>query len=74
MTGTISIRCNTLRGDIPNAISPAQLNDPITPAEPVPDDHAVIAFLDQRKKHSINSKYERFVWVHLSKQNNYLLN
>lgn len=50
MAGTTSIQRSTFGGDIPNDIRPAQLSEPIIPAEPVPDDHAVITFLEVRQR------------------------
>lgn len=45
IAGTINIICSVSRGEIPSAIKPAQLIEPIIPADPVPDDHAAITFL-----------------------------
>lgn len=48
IAGTISIIRNVTWGVIPRAMSPAQLKDPIIPAEPVPEAQAVIVFLEYR--------------------------
>lgn len=53
IAGITSIRRSTSRGDIPSAIRPAQLNEPTIPADPVPDDQAVITFLMYRYERKI---------------------
>lgn len=46
ITGIISMIRNVSEGESPSAMRPAQLNEPIIPADPVPDAHAVNTFLE----------------------------
>lgn len=75
ITGTISMKRSVSWGETPSAIRPAQLTEPIIPADPVPDAHAVITFLKRESMESIKFfqtnriKSCRFSWM----QENYLL-
>lgn len=69
MAGTTSMQRNTFGGVIPSDIRPAQHREPMMPAEPVPDDHAVITFLEVRQM-LIND----LLCAYHAKQTNYLSN
>lgn len=70
ITGTISISRSVSRGVTPSAIRPAQLIEPIIPAEPVPLDHAVMHFLNDQEIIFIRFRNEENHTV----RDNYLLN
>ena len=60
--GTTSIKSNVAFGEKPNFVNMAYVNEPATPAAPVPDDHADMTFLfvyARKAKKNMSEKKKR---------------